>query len=532
GPNGEVPAGAPALISQAGGGPSNTPSTLDTTARWSVLVAVSVLVGGMLFSLGVMRPCLRYLSAGDARRTWAASRTVLLVSSATACLLVAEGTLLQIALKAQDFGGLHAAGTIVLHTRLGNYLLARLGLTAVALALVGLAARAPSPRAGFAALWGVFVASIGLLLTHALVSHAASGDGAVTGVAIDFLHLLAASIWLGSIFHIIFTLPRWLELLRAGSRTVFVAYVFRRFSGMATLAVGLLLASGVLSASLQAPSWRALVDTNWGRALDVKLGLTLLLLAVGALNAYLLRPRVVDAVLQEHSPPRVVRKPGMSASAALHALQRRLLNMVRVEAALGAVVLAAAAALIQLQSPRDASLAAAYGSAAQGAAATKDFTQTREVGVMQMFFDVSPARVGQNDFTLGLGAEFGNPPQVLQARLQFDHLDSSTTGQSRLQLTNASISAAQVLYKGSGANLSLPGKWRVTANLRVQGQDDITQQYELTVAPAQSAPPAATSIWHWPLGSPFAIAEMVAIAVVAAAGAAWQFWVRRAMRWR
>jgi copper transport protein len=535
GPNGEEPAGVAATISDIGGGKSDTPSTLDTTARWSVLVAVSVLVGGILFSLGVMRPCLRFLSPGDERRTWATSRTVLLVSSVTACLLVIEGTLVQIALKAQDFGGLHAADTILLHTRLGKYLLARLGLTLLALALLAVAARTRDTRASVAALWGVFVASIGLVLTHALVGHAASGDGAVTGVAIDFLHLLAVSIWLGSLFHMMFTLPRWLGLLRAGSRTVFVAYVFRRFSGMATLAVGLLLASGVLSAALQAPSWSALWDSNWGRALDAKLVLTLMLLAVGGVNAYLLRPRVVDAVLEEHSPPVVVRKPGLGSDAGVRSLQRRLLTMVRVEATMGAIVLAAAAALIQLQSPRDASLAAAYAAGTTTSVnAPKEFTQTREVGVVQLFFDVVPARVGENDFTLGLGAEFGNPPDVLQARLQFDHEgDAATVGQSRLELTNASATPGQVLYKGSGANLSLPGKWKVTVNLRLQGQDDVNEVFEMDV-PSSVAPskPASTSIWHWPLDNAFSVAAMVVIAVGAVAGAGWQFWGRRAVRRR
>jgi copper transport protein len=545
GPNGEEPAGVAATISDIGGGKSDTPSTLDTTARWSVLAAVSVLVGGILFSLGVMRPCLRFISPGDERRTWATSRTVLLVSSVTACLLVIEGTLVQVALKAQDFGGLHSADTILLHTRFGKYLLARLGLTLLALALLAVAARARDTRASVAALWGVFVASIGLVLTHALVGHAASGDGAVTGVAIDFLHLLAVSIWLGSLFHMVFTFPRWLELLRAGSRTVFVAYVFRRFSGMATLAVGLLLASGVLSAALQAPSWSALWDSNWGRALDAKLGLTLMLLAIGGVNAYLLRPRVVEAVLEEHSPPVVVRKPGLGSDAGVRSLQRRLLTMIRVEATMGAIVLASAAALIQLQSPRDSAAAAAYaasgqaqgsggaiaGGAVTGSGKTAGFTQTREVGILQLFLDVTPAKVGENEFTLGLGSEFGNPPEVLQARLQFDREgDTSTEGQSRIVLTNAAGTPNQVLYKGTSANLSLPGRWKITVNLRIKDKDDVSQEFELDVAGAQGATkPASTSIWDWPLDNAFSVAAMVVIAAVAVAGAGWQFWGRRAL---
>ncbi len=407
-----------------------------------------------------------------------------------------------------------------------------------------MAARLRDTRASVMALWGVFVASIGLVLTHALVGHAASGDGAVTGVAIDFLHLLAAGIWIGSLIHMVFIFPRWLELLRAGSRTVFVAYVFRRFSGMATLAVGLLLASGVLSAALQAPSWSALWDSNWGRTLDAKLGLTLVLLAIGGVNAYLLRPRVVEAVLEEHSPPVVVRKPGLGSDAGVRTLQRRLLTMVRVEATMGAVVLAAAAALIQLQSPRDSAAAAAYAASGQtqsdnstiaggsvtGSGDTEGFTQTREAGVLQIFLDVTPAKVGENEFTLGLGSEFGNPPDVIQARLQFDREgDTATEGQSRLILANASGTPNQVLFKESGANLSLPGAWKITVNLRITGQDDVSQVFELNLPGADASQPASTSIWDWPLDNAFSIAAMVVIAVVAVLGAGWQVWGRRAL---
>ena len=460
GPNGEEPGGVAATISNIGGGKSDTPSMLDTTARWSVLVAVSVLVGGILFSLGVMRPCLRFLSPGDARRTWATSRAVLLVSSVTACLLVIEGTLVQIALKAQDFGGLHSADTILLHTRLGKYLLARLGLTLLALALLAVAARMRDTRASIAALWGVFVASIGLVLTHALVGHAASGDGAVTGVAIDFLHLLAVSIWLGSLFHMVFTLPRWLELLRAGSRTVFVAYVFRRFSGMATLAVGLLLASGVLSAALQAPSWSALWDSNWGRALDAKLGLTLVLLAIGGVNAYLLRPQ------GGRCGAGGAQRAGGRAQAGA-GLRR------------GRAVAAAAAADDDPRGGDDGGGGAGGGGGADSAAVAARRVAGGGVRGRDQYrrhcaegvrpdargrHDAALLRrragaVGENDFTLGLGAEFGGTPEVIQARLQFDREgDTATVGQSRLVLTNASATPGQVLYKGSGANLSLPGK--------------------------------------------------------------------------
>ena len=513
GSNGQEPGGSAAAVGgNLGAGRKDLPSVLDTTARWSVLLAVSVIIGGIWFALGVVRPSLRELDSDAAEQAWETSRTALLVSGVIACLLVVEGTLLQLSVKAQDFGGLDAAHTVLFDTRFGNYLIARLVLAVATFACFMVAWRAGS-RGTIAALWVAFAGGIGLLMTHSLVSHAASGDGAVTAVTIDALHLAAAAFWLGALIHVLFTLPRWLELLQTRARTVFLARAFHRFSIAATISVALLLASGVLSATLQAPTWSALYDSNWGRSLLAKLGLTLLLLAAGGLNAYWLRPQVVDAVL----------RPGASESS-VSKLHRRLLNMIRVEALIGAAVLAAAAALIQLQTPRDSSLASAFASSSSTTTQTsssvpvqqgKPFTQTRETGVIQLFLDIEPAKVGENDFTIGVGSEFGNPPKVIQARLQFDH-QSESTGQSRLVLDDASSSAAQLLYKASGANLSLPGEWKITANLRIEGQDDLNETFQINLPGAQTAPAPSSSIWDWPLRSRFAEA-MLALALVSVA---------------
>ena len=511
GPNGQEPAGAPAAIGgNITGGRKDLPSVLDTTARWSVLVALSVIIGGIWFALGVVRPSLHELDADTSQRAWETTRAALVVSGVIACLLVVEGSLLQLALKAQDFGGLDAAHTVLLDTRFGNYLIARLVLAAITFACFVVAWRAEQGRLAVGAFCAAFAGGVGLLMTHSLVSHAASGDGAVTAVTVDALHLAAATFWIGALILVLFTLPRWIELMKTAPRTLFLARAFHRFSAAATISVALLLASGVVSATMQAPTWSALYDSNWGRSLLAKLGLTLLLLAAGGVNAYWLRPRVVEAARQS-----------LDREAVVASLHRRLLNTIRIEALAGAAVLAAAAALIQLQSPRDGSAAAAFAStgitqtSSQASQVTpgKPFTQTRESGVMQVFLDIDPAKVGENTFTLGLGSEFGNPPKVIQARLQFDH-QSASTGQSRLELDNASNSAAQVLYKASGANLSLPGEWKITANFRLEGQDDLNQTFDINLPGAPAATTSAsTSIWDWPLRNAFSDA-MLALGLV------------------
>ena len=61
----------------------------------------------------------------------------------------------------------------------------------------------------------------------------------------------------------------------------------RRFSRVATLAVMILIVTGVYAVLLHVPSVEGLLSTPYGRALMVKLGLAVLLLAAGGVNLVL-----------------------------------------------------------------------------------------------------------------------------------------------------------------------------------------------------------------------------------------------------
>ena len=65
-----------------------------------------------------------------------------------------------------------------------------------------------------------------------------------------------------------------------------------RFSALALAAVILLVASGAVQALVHVASWSAFVETGYGRAVLVKIGLTLALVGLGAVN----RRRTVPAL--------------------------------------------------------------------------------------------------------------------------------------------------------------------------------------------------------------------------------------------
>ena len=69
--------------------------------------------------------------------------------------------------------------------------------------------------------------------------------------------------------------------------------MLRQFSAIAMPLVGLLVLTGLVLAIIQLGSLRALIETQYGIILSIKLALVALLLALAALNRFLLTPAVV-----------------------------------------------------------------------------------------------------------------------------------------------------------------------------------------------------------------------------------------------
>ena len=528
GPNGEVPSGVvPAQLQKLAQPPSDRPSTLESVARWIVLLGTSVIIGGATYVLFVARPASRRLSAESGETVRHISDSVLLITCAIAAFLALEGSLLHLVVQADRLGGLGRADNLLLDTRSGHYLLARQGLVIVALlALVG-AWRARSRALETAALGVLLASSFGVLLTQSLVSHSAASSGPFWTTSIDALHLAGAAVWIGMLVHVGLAMPRWLDELKGPSRTVFAADSFQRFSLIAAISVAVLLASGVLSALAQFTAWDDLWTFSYGWSLIAKMAALLPLLAVAGTNAFVLRSRVQAAALRIAGG--AVDDGG--AAGPTMALQRLLANSVRLEAALGIVVLVAAAVLVQLEPPRAAANAASQAAAANqppGAAARGFIQESAEVGGLIIALKITPGTAGENSFELGLGSEFGGIGDIIDTRLDFVN-ETSATGQSSLPL----VLSGSAKWTAGGGNLSLPGDYTIAAVVHRRALDDVQANFKVTIE--AGAPPVATtsesdSIWHWPFDGPRSIAAIALLAASGVAGAAWGVW--RLMRRR
>jgi copper transport protein len=261
----------------------------------------------------------------------------------------------------------------------------------------------------------------------------------------NVLHVLAAGTWIGGIATLVIALPAATRRLEPDERTRLLAAVLGRFSTLALIAVAALLAGGIAQSVLELRSIGDLVDTAFGRAVLVKIGLVCALLALGRLN----RRRILPAL----------DRPGPPGRAGL--LLRRSL---RAELALGVAALAATGALSGYTPPEALSAGPFSGSA--------------DIGPAHAELTVDPARTGPNELHL-----------YLFARATGDQYDAVreltiTAAQPDRGIEPIRLRARKAgpgHYVVSAAPLSPRGDWELEIAARITEFDELRTSFTVPV---------------------------------------------------
>ena len=132
-------------------------------------------------------------------------------------------------------------------------------------------------------------------LAIALSGHANSADVRALAVTTDWIHLIAAAVWIGGIAQIAWA---WLPALWQQGQAVRIAVVssvLKRFGRIALPAFLVVAASGSLNALAQLGHLSALWETAYGRILAVKIALVALIALASYAHALRLRPALLAA---------------------------------------------------------------------------------------------------------------------------------------------------------------------------------------------------------------------------------------------
>lgn len=461
-------------------GPASSAYTvgpLEVLGRFLHLVGAVVATGSGIFALVVALPAFRGKRGRNARLAGVETRAfsflrLLLWGSIAALALAAVAALVDQALKLET-----SPLRVVTETRLGAFWLTRVALilglvVAVARQWPGLSAGA-RPRVMLLA-----VTSIGalLLLTTSLTSHAAALSGPTAlYVLADWLHMLAASAWVGGLIFLVLLLAvapaslpsRFIGTAVAPSeRAEVLGGVITRFHVLALASVGVLIGTGILSSLIQVGSFPGLLATGYGNVLLVKLALLAPMLALAAANTLWARPRLVAAA-----------RARLAATAAT--VERRFRLLVRGEALMGLLVMAAAAVLVTMP-PAAAEIAAR--------SSVQKLQLVRSADDLRITLAISPGRPGVNTFEVALndvrGAPLTTPAQVT---LNFTS-EAGDVGASTLDLQPIRPG----VYRAAGGNLVSRGRWSVEMFVRRADALDARTVFPVDVAETLPASAFAT----------------------------------------
>jgi copper transport protein len=181
---------------------------------------------------------------------------------------------------------------MTMHTRWGFALRLEFGAAFLALASFALASR------GLRGAWAVAsISAVVLAVTPALAGHAAASPRFTSVmIASDFLHVLGASSWLGSLFAVMVVGVPLAFALDGAERWSSVASLVNSFSPIALASAAVVVVSGLIASWVHLEHLSALWQTTYGQVLLVKLFLVAITLTIGAYNFRRVQPQLVNEV--------------------------------------------------------------------------------------------------------------------------------------------------------------------------------------------------------------------------------------------
>jgi copper transport protein len=299
---------------------------------------------------------------------------------------------------------------------------------------------------------GGLLAAAATLVLPGAVGHAGQTSPRGLSVPVDWLHLIAGSVWLGGLIGL---LVLWFT---AGSRrrVAALSVVVPRFSTVALGSVALLLTTGTIATIDHMPALDALWDTGYGVAILVKIAILLVAMAVAAGNLLSTRPRLAAAGGGSG--------PGDGVDGAKAASLLRRLVAVEVVLVAGAVFVAALLSSLAPPPPAFAKQNAALASVGPGRVA-----ETIKRAGYQLQVLVSPNKAAAPDsFALRI-TKGGQPVRHADVTLTFNHTEMQMP-QQQYQLTETRPG----VYSRRAPALIMVGKWALAFNVSPPGGPSFT----------------------------------------------------------
>jgi len=292
--------------------------------------------------------------------------------------------------------------------------------------------------AELAAQAGTLLAAAAVLVVPGAIGHAGQTSPRGLSVPLDWVHLIAGSLWIGGLIGL---LVLW-SALPAAKRTAGLAVSVPRFSNVAFVSVVVLLGSGIGAAVIHLPTLATLWQTGYGKTIIIKASLLLAAMLVASVNLLRTKPALAR---------------GENAESAAILLRR----LVGVEVVLVTSAIVAAAVLSSFPPPPKAlaSLGAPAATAGPG-----PVTEVVERNGYKVDIRVTPNKVAvPDDYTVRITRN-GTPVRGATVIATFTMLDMEMPTQA-YRLAERSPGT----YEHSSEALVMVGRWGLTFEVQPAG---------------------------------------------------------------
>lgn len=317
--------------------------------------------------------------------------------------------------------------------------------------------------------WPGFAFATLALLSISAAGHAAAASPSWLGVGFDWLHLIGAGVWLGSLPVIVYAIRN-----STNDDAARLAAWLSRFSWFGLASMAVIIVTGFVRANAQVAGGQSLGSSDYGRVLIAKHLLLLPVLIAAGVNLLLVVPRLRNGDRNE-------------TAAGVQTARR----FVTIELG-GAIAILLAAAGLTLLPPADAPLPVDV------AAKTVTINERANAGDISVWMLARLDGGSTDRFTLTLADPAGAPPGAIQRVIVTTSTSvGDTVAGDRFDADPLPGSPGS--YAFPALRLGLRSVWDVSVTVRRAGVEDVTTAFAVDTTDAGALPPRLVADeWNMP----------------------------------
>jgi copper transport protein len=361
----------------------------------------------------------------------------------------------------------------------------------------------------------IFVIGLAILATTTLIGHGAT-NGQLLPIAIDFIHNLAASLWIGGIIYLGFIVApkiKSAETLEESIKASTLSIIIPRFSTIPVTILGVIVVTGPFLLYFIENNLDLTLASLYGKWLIIKLSLAAIMIAIGGYNQRIIQRDAVRISTSINIAATTTIKNTRGARQGREQLElhpdnnnnidkkdknrrpkkskktdaiSKFSRTTKVEAIVGIALLAAVALLVNTGTPgsefqgQQQQSNASNSTIGTTVSEQQHFKSTRFVeDGNRVILSIDPFTPGTNNFNISFFDYKGNPLDIKSAQIRYTQIEK---GIGPINVNSTQISRGVF---SANAAFGLPGQW----NLEIEGIQtkpnalNIVASYDLFVKP-------------------------------------------------